>query len=55
MQTSVHLPVRCSEAAKKRGYLARHKQLRKAQAIKEAREAELLHAWPHGLPVRVSP
>lgn len=42
----------CSEAANKRGYLARHQQLRKAQAAKEALEVELLQAWPHGVPVR---
>ncbi|KAL4439716.1 hypothetical protein ABPG75_002717 [Micractinium tetrahymenae] len=41
------------EAINKRGYLARHQQLRKVQAANEAREVELSHAWPHGLPTKM--
>lgn len=41
----------CRDAIKRNGYLKRHQQKKQVQAAKEAKEAELLRTWPHGLPV----
>jgi hypothetical protein len=44
-----------SDAIKRYGYLAAHRARRSDQAAREAREAQLAAAWPHGLPVRLAP
>ena len=39
------------ESAKLRGYLAQHAERKAAAAAREAREAAIMAAWPHGCPV----
>lgn len=43
----------CRDSIKRYSYLQLHKQRRTAAAAREAREAELISTWPHGLPVRL--